>query len=374
MTRSDLEQAIRERVAERAEEWFPGVGPRPDVRLRALVQRPRAALYVVYVGPASEVPLAMAKVRRVSAVEESGRFPGTRPRLVPFPLPAVEQAALEYSGLCAIQGMIDPADPQFRALRPLDHLVDVNTLLMEYVAAPTLKQLLVREHRFSPRRAAAPRRSSDETWHRVGAWLRLFQQRMPTTGLPSRQATRQDIAERFAAYESFFAPRRGASLFAAAAARGADLASRALPERLPMAVGHGDFAPRNVFLHADGRITVLDPLPRWVVPRLEDVCRFLVAGRLQGLQVHTGGAAYRPAELDHRERLVLGGFSGGEDVDPVQLGCIQLLITLDTWSALVDSPAGGRLGGLRRAAVRRASGYVGRETERLLRLAESGTS
>jgi hypothetical protein len=179
------------------------------------------------------------------------------------------------------------------------------------------------------------------------------------------------VAERFRAYESFFSGRSAGRPFAEAARRGAELAEEVLPDRLSMAVGHGDFAPRNVFVHEDGRISVFDPLPRWVVPRLEDLCRFLVAVRLLGVQVHSHGAAFGTAALDEREAQVLDGF-GGSDVDPAELRCLQLLITLDTWSSLVDAPASGWRASLRRAWVRRSSGYVGRETQRLLRLTESG--
>ena len=38
-----------------------------------------------------------------------------------------------------------------------------------------------------------------------------------------------------------------------------------------MAVGHGDYAPRNLFVDRSGRVTVIDPMPRWVVPRVEDI-------------------------------------------------------------------------------------------------------
>jgi hypothetical protein len=369
--RPTLEQAIHDRVAESAELWFPGVGANPTVRLRPLVERPRATLYAVHVGEVPGPPLVLAKVRRGWPGGESGQWAGTRPRLVSHPLPAPEQVALEYSGLRAIHAMIAPGDSRFRAVRPLDHIVAEDTLLMEYVAAPTLRRLFAQESRLSPRGLMSSRRTSDEVWRRVGSWLRVFQESMPATGLPARQATRDEVAERFRAYEEFFRGRPGGRSAADAARLGADLAAAELPERLSMAVGHGDFAPRNVFVHQDDRISVFDPLPRWIVPRSEDLCRFLVAVRFSGALVHTRGAAYGAADLDRLERAVLAGFGAGQDLPPGELRCLQLLVTLDTWSALLDAPAGGWRGRLRRAAAERASGFVHRETTRLLESARS---
>jgi hypothetical protein len=364
-----LEEAVRERVAERAELWFPDVGPRPDVGLRPLVTRPRAALYAVHVG-ADPRPRILAKVRRGWPGGEDGRWAGSRPRLVSHPLPAADQVALEYSGLRAIHAMIDPADPRFRAVRPLDHLVEQDTLLMEYVVAPTLRQLLAGESRLTLLRGRSGQPTADETWRRVGAWLRLFQQAIPTTGLPPRQGTRQEVVERFGAYEEFFRSGPAGRSLAAVARRGADLAAEVLPERLVMAVGHGDFAPRNVFVHEDGRVSVFDPLPRWAVPRLEDLARFLVTVRLSGVQVYSHGAAYGRAVLDDRERQVLEGF-GTQALCMAELRCLQLLVTLDSWSAVVDASATSWRGRLRQAPVRAAGRVVRREGARLLHLAHT---
>jgi hypothetical protein len=127
-----------------------------------------------------------------------------------------------------------------------------------------------------------------------------------------------------------------------------------------------------VFLLGAGRPAVFDPLPRWAVPRFEDLCRFLVALRLQGLQLHTHGLAYGRAELDRHEQQVIEGYRGDEQLSLPELRCFQLLITLDKWSALVDSPSGGVTGRLRGASVAAATGFLSREAGRVLDLGESG--
>lgn len=281
--------------------------------------------------------------------------------------------ALEFRGLCQAYEMTAPGHAEFAAVRPLDHLVDVDTILMDYVRAATLRQLLVQENRLSVRRLWMPRRSTPEVWQRVGSWLRLWQQSTSVTGLPARQETRLQVAEQMGAYGDFLTTTLGRDRSGDAGRRGAELAASLLPERLGLAVGHGDFAPRNVFLMRDGRIAIFDPLPRWAVPRLEDLCRFLVAFRLLGIQLHSHGAAYGARELAQREQDIVAGYTaGGESISLAELRCFQLLLTLDTWAGLVDGRSGSWRQRLRRSSVDLAAGHLRRETDRLIALAEAG--
>jgi hypothetical protein len=364
----EVEDVLVRRVAERAEEWLPGVGPRPSVRLHLLRERPRALLYRVEVANGHRPSRLLAKVRRGWPGEAQAA--GARPRLAPDLLPAAEQTALEFTGLSAIHAMFGGSE-EFGAVRPLDHLAAEDAIIMEYVQAPTVRELLVRGRGPSPAVARTARRRREDACRRSGAWLSSFQRRMPAADLPARQATREEVVDRFEAFTEFLTRRLGAGAVGGAARSGARLAADVLPARPALAVGHGDFAPRNLFALADGRVAVFDPLCRWQVPRFEDLCRFLVAVRLQGSQVHTHGVAYGSGELDRREAALIDGYGGGQQLPLAELRCYQLLITLDRWCALVDAPASSPLGRLRAAAVVRASGYLRRETRRLVELAQS---
>jgi hypothetical protein len=366
---SELERAIADTVREHAAEWVPDAAS-SHVRLRRLVERPRAVLYAVCVGH-DDGPQILAKVRRGQPDGEGPLRAGARPRLVDGALPVAEQTTLEYEGLRQIRAMVGGAHPVFAAVRPFGVLVPQHTVLMEYVRASTLRQQLVRDSRLAPPRLRSRRRDDDRVWQDVGAWLSTFQRAMRKQGLAERQATREDVVDRFAAYAEWLTATLGADTVGDGVHRGADLARDLLPARLPMAVGHGDFAPRNVFLRDDGRLAVFDPMPRWVVPRYEDLCRFLVAVRLQGIQLHTRGLAYAERELDRREQGVLDGFRAGSELPLRQLRCYQLLITLDKWSALADrTPAGWRRR-VHDTAMEAASGYLRREVQRLLRHIEA---
>jgi len=369
-----LEAAILQRVDEQGDRWFPDLQARENPRLALLSRRPRAVLYGVHLDPTSRRPQVLAKVRSewAAAGGVAGR-PGARPRLQP-PGPGLdtgEATALEFAALQEIHAIFAGEPDGLTSVRPLDHLVAENTILMDYVDGTTLRQLLVRQSRLSPPWPLRHGVEAMDVWRAAGSWLRTYQQRMPPGGREARQATRGAVVDRFDAFGDFLAHRLGRPAVGDTARRAIELAEETLPAQLSMAVNHGDYAPRNIFLRADGRLAAFDPLPRWLAPRYEDLARFLVAIRLSGSQVHTHGAAYAARELDRREEAVIAGYRGDAALSLPELRCYQLLITLDRWSALVGPRPRGRRQRVRAAPVELASGYVHREAERLLGLIDS---
>ena len=368
-----IEQVIEQHVTERAAQWFPDFRGPPTVRLRRVSSRPRSVLFAVIVKDGFQERRVLAKVRRGEPAPVTVERSGGRPRLSTDTPSASELTGLEYDGLRSIFRTFGTTGSSFGAIRPLDHLAAENTILMDYVEGRTLRQILVDQSRLSPHRRSVRRRDPENMLQQAGAWLRTFQQSMPHHSLPARQPTRQDVVDRFDAYHEFLTTRLGASSFGDLARRGADLAEDVLPDQLPMAVGHGDYAPRNVLVSEDGRLTVFDPMPRWVVPCLEDLCRFLVGIRLLGLQLHTHGVAYRRCELEHYEQQVIRGYYAEGPVPVAQLRCYELLIMLDKWSALVDMSHQGWRARVRTMSIELATGYLRGQAQRLLDLSASST-
>lgn len=373
----EAQRAIVDRVRREAATWFPGLPPSPSVHLRPLSVRRRSSIYAVSLGEPTAAPLLVAKVRSPHSATGGGRGGPSRPTLAPHSVDEGTLTEREYAGLQLLATTFTGKDPRFGAIRPLAHLAEHHTIIMEFVTGSTMKELIVRAGRLHPARLHPTRRGDrgpapELLLPHVGSWLRRFHESASSADLPTRQATGGDVVAHFSALEEFLASRLGRR-FGQLAGAGSALAAEAFPTGpLPMAVGHGDFAPRNVLVDGSGRLVVFDPLMRWAVPVHEDLCRFLIGIRLLGLQLHSHGAAFSPALLERWETLVISGY--GDDRMPVaQLRCYQLLILLDKWSALVEpASAGGAGGRLRRVSQLAATRYPREQAQRLLDLARSG--
>jgi hypothetical protein len=257
-------------------------------------------------------------------------------------------------------------DQRFAAVRPLALLREHHALVMDHVAGRSVRQLVHTASWLNPGRPLRRRPAPESVLPAVGAWLRLFHDGQPTASYPVRQATGREVEAHFAALEDFLGRRLGRG-FGRLAGVGSGLAGELLPPgQLPVVVGHGDFAPRNVMVDQDARVVVLDPQPRWAVPVHEDLCRFLVGLQLLGLQTHTRGLALATARLTRWQDLVIAGYHGGAAVPEGPLRCYQLLVLLDKWSALVDQPTSSSVRGrARRRLLELGTGYVRAQAEQL---------
>jgi hypothetical protein len=371
---AEIEAIIEARVSSRAREWFPDVGRSPAVHIDILSRRPSCSLYVARLGSQPGAPRILAKARATADAGDAARRAAAhadlRPTLGTGPLSPFEQTAAEFRALQSIRALFGGNHPTFGTVRPLDWLPGEATILMEYVDAGTLRQQVMGEVRVRRRWASTDTQDS-RPWRRAGEWLKAFQDSPMTESLPARQSTRDEVTEKFTAFHDYLAAQLGSRGVGDVARRGAALAAAVLPERLPLAVGHGDYAPRNMFVTAGARVTVFDPLPRWMVPRYEDLCRFMVSLRLLGVQVHTRGAAIDWRRIEEHEREVLTGYLADDHSCLAQIRSYQLLILLDKWSALVAASQTGRSLNRRaqRASLRLASGYLRGQGHRLLELA-----
>ncbi len=370
-----VEQAIVARVAAEAPRWFPGTPPDPDVHLRPLGARRRSRLYAVSLGDAAAPPLLVAKVRNANTAVAGGPDRPRRPILAAAAVGEAELTECEFAALRQLETVFGSEDPRFGAVRALAHLPAHHTILMGLAPGVPMRDLLTRWSRLRPgrgRKVPAP----DAVFRSVGAWLRRFHDATPPAGHPVRQGTGKEVVAHFEALEEFLGRRLGRR-FSRLAGAGSDLARQLLhPGELPLAVGHGDFAPRNVMVDRAGRVVVLDALARWAVPEQEDLCRFLVGVQLNGLQVHTRGAAYAADTLAHWQSEVVKGYYGPA-APLAAVRCYQLLLTLDKWSALIEPAQNetavrdGVKATLRKVSQDSASGYVRAQAERLLALARS---
>jgi hypothetical protein len=306
------------------------------------------------------VPAALAKFRRDS-VSRPGA--GTRPRLRDEPATVEQLTVLEWSGLAAIERACgDTAG--LGVVRPLLLMRDDAGIVMSFTDAPTLRNVVLDLSRLRRGRGSLDDAIAGCTL--AGRWLRTFQERSEESDRPVRQGTREVVVDRLRAYGEFLDSRDWRRV----ATKGTQLVSERLPRELPLTVGHGDFAPRNMLLR-DGRLTVLDPLPRWRVPTYDDLCRFLVGIRLIGEQVHTHGLAFGAGALDALEAAVVAAYLGPH-ADQAPLRAYELLILMDKWTAMLDNPRRDVPGRIARRSAALADHRVRAEAERLLDLASQG--
>lgn len=362
------ERLIEQHATTRGTHWFPELGPEPKAVVRAMSVRPSCSLYLVRLTGSGAARAAVAKVRKPTSTSGQGAARSSRPRLRTVATTGDELTRLEFEGLSTIWEQLGTDDPAGRALRPLEHVPAHTSLVMEHVGLPTLREGLLAESRllpFSQRRVVPP----PVAWRNAGAWLRAYHDRYPPGSKPARQERAEDVAERFGAYGGFLTDLLGRTSVGDMAQRGAELAVVHLKDRLPLAVGHGDYVARNMFVDGSGRIMVFDPMPRWRMPRYEDICRFLVGMRVSGLQLHSYGAAYADRTLQVREDWFLSGYYGDEPVPWPQLRCYQLLVLLDKWSALLESASVGRSWRSHARVTGPATRYLTSEAARLLGLA-----
>jgi hypothetical protein len=349
-----LVELLAQRVVRHTHEWFPD-RPHSRADVRVLADRPTCVLLTVHLDGA-DVPAALAKLRRDSR-DAAGA--GSRPRLRQAAATAEELTLVEWSGLEAIQRACG-ASEGLGVVRPLLLLREEAALVMSFVDAPTLRSIMLGLSRLRPARGQL-----DEAvmgCRLAGRWLRAFQHDAEELDLPVRQGTRDEVAEKMIAFGDFF----GSAAWRDVAAAAAEVVTQTLPPELPVTVGHGDFAPRNMLL-GGGLLTVIDPLPRWRVPVYDDLCRFLVGIRMIGEQVHTHGLAFRSETLDALEEAAVAAYLGTADRAPLR--AYQLLILMDKWSAMRVNPRRTLSGRLSRWSAALADHRIRAEAERLVGLA-----
>jgi hypothetical protein len=350
-----LVETFAQRIAPHTHAWFPD-RPHSGLEVRVLADRPKCVLLTVHLDGAG-APIALGKLRRDSA---GGPPAGARPRLRSEAATAQELTLLEWAGLVEIERSCSDTSG-LGVVRPLLLMREDAGLVMSFVDAPTLRGTVLGLSRL--RRGAGRLDDAIAGCALAGRWLRTFQEGSRSSDRPVRQGTRADVVDRLHAYGDFL----GSETWRRIARAGADLVAGLFPHDLPLAVGHGDFAPRNMLLR-DGRLTVIDPLPRWQVPVYDDLCRFVVGIRLIGERVHTHGLALGADTVDALEEAAVAAYLE-PDADRAPLRAYELLILMDKWAAMLDNPRGDVLGRLARRSAAAADHRVRAEAERLLDLA-----
>ena len=249
-------------------------------------------------------------------------------------------------------------EPGIRALRPLEHLSEYSTLVMEFVDGPSLRTLCAPTSAWQPSHRVA----LEEHFFNAGTWLRRYHE-VPATE-PVRRGTAAECRSAADAYLAYLDGRvTGAERLRSLVVAAMDVLDAALPTER-MVLGHGDCAMRNFIVEPGGQVVGFDVLGRWRVPAWEDVAYFLLSLRLVGPRAVGGAVAYPPGTIGRWTSAFQRGYFHGS-VPERPLAAYGVLILLDRWAASLNR--GSRLaGGLGRLQQRLEQRLLAAEAKRLL--------
>jgi hypothetical protein len=253
-----------------------------------------------------------------------------RPRLATVMAPNA-RSTLEYDALSAIHHHFSRIDDRrLGAVRVLDLLPEHRAVVMESVPGTSLRTLLLKS---LPRPKARIDSTLEAAFRHAGAWLRAYHRLPLRESAETRHTCRTDYIRFNHRVATFLYRHTNDATVCEWVRRGESIAREVLPEQLPLGLGHGDFALRNLIVESDGRITGLDTLGRYRTPIYEDIGCFLANLWCSWPQVVSPGAGFRRTHMAAYEQSFLNGYfhDGPVPVGAVRLYEVQAL--LDLWAS-----------------------------------------
>lgn len=311
--------------------YFEDVCGEPvHVELRRTSRRTNSTLHEFVVGGGETEHVVLVKQPpRAPAQSLSGP---DRPRLFPKSRPELK-SRFEYRAMAAIERHIARmGDPRFGAVRVLELLPDQQSLVMEKARERSLSGLLLRALPLPPR--LATRERLGRIMRNCGSWLRRYHGLPGLKHTESRGAGRAVFVDAISRFTAYLARATGRPSFERLGAEMADVAEAVLPPELPLGLGHGDYAPRNVLTALTGQIRVIDTQGRWKAPIYEDISHFLTAIKASTPQVLTGGRFCRPRTAAYLERHFLAGYFEDQSVPLDRIRLFECQTLVERWSAM----------------------------------------
>jgi Ser/Thr protein kinase RdoA (MazF antagonist) len=108
-----------------------------------------------------------------------------------------------------------------------------------------------------------------------------------------------------------------------------------LPASLPLGLGHGDLALRNIFVGENARVTVFDTLANWRTPIYKDIGYFLNDLKFSLLRVISQGFAFGPDQLMVYECAFLKGYFENNPIPYAEIRLYETFALLDRWSSAI---------------------------------------
>jgi hypothetical protein len=335
MTAACLIERLRERM-----EHYDGLNAvGRELKLIKEVPRRFCKLYLFRLSshsgrPDLVVKVPMGQTRMASQGKDRNRSLPDRPRLFAQADPNTKPRK-EYAALRRIQMHFGAQhDPRFGVVPVYDLLPEHQAVVMQWIDLPSLRERLYATHRFGNARQA---RRLEKAFSHAGAWLRRHHELPQLADSETRNALRDDYLEAIERYVAYLVDRVGnRDELKRMHQRIVALASDHLPTTVSTGQVHCDFAPRNVFIDHEDRVTVIDTLGRFEAPIYEDIALMLMSINASGPQMFSRGLFYDPKRLHRYEHSFLTGYFFDQPVPfpAIRLFLVQLL--LDHWAAAVS--------------------------------------
>jgi hypothetical protein len=264
------------------------------------------------------------------------------------------KSRLEYAALAAAADEFSHlGDERFGWVQPYAHLPELGALVVAELQCPTLDQLL---RRVGPRRF--PSSDQHAAMRNLGALLGVFHT-LQTPEMEHRADTSAELAAELSGLiGSLRDAGRAARLPSDIDRVGEWLGAASDSQPLVLGLGHGDLAPRNVFVDADLKITLIDSLGRFRVPVQEDAAYLLVELSTGSTRFARRGVPRSPAQVRALRSAFLDGYPMADD--PV-LWFFELRAFLDKWRSLLRHRDRARRNGVGRRGRRGSTVSSARE-------------
>ncbi len=334
MSNTKYAQAITQHIHDNISKYYPCLDAADiDVRLKEEQQRTSSSLYRFEVVNHSECYRVFAKGIPVTSNTMLYRNTIARARLTSPLTNYGERLWLEYTALRAIRDYFEKlGNPDFGSIRVLDFMENPRTIIMEENNDPNLLSLIVKTSRLRHPFGARP--DLRRTFFNAGAWLKAYSNLPKTENVRLRNTSRADYNESIEKFTSFLGKIIGnASFFERVAEIAISTACQVMPDELPLALGHGDYAMRNILVGEKDRITVIDTGAKWRVPIYEDIAYFLINLKVNKLQIFTQGLAIHAKTIDIYESEILSGYFGQAHISKKLIKLFQIQALLDSWSS-----------------------------------------